>query len=98
LEEALVNAIHHGNRGDNDLLVRVEIHEGDCDCRIRVYDKGHGFCPGSVPEPEADTTPGGRGLCLIKHFMDDVQYCPDEQCFEMTFSKKDGCKGERTHE
>ena len=97
LEEALVNAIHHGNKGDRELTVRLEIEENGDLCRIRVYDNGQGFCPMDIPSPDPDT-PGGRGLCLIKHFMDDVKYIDNDQCFEMTFRRKGCCRGEKTHE
>jgi len=96
LEEALVNAINHGNRGNPGLSVSIEILEKDGTCCIRVHDEGAGFHPAEVPEPDASTE-GGRGICLIKHFMDSVKYIPELQCLEMCFRKK-GCKGAKTNE
>lgn len=87
LEEALVNAIYHGNKGDPTLKVNLEIAETGAACCIRVQDEGGGFVTGNVPEPSADS-PGGRGICLIKHYMDDVEYDAADQCLVMCFRRK----------
>ena len=97
LEEALVNAMDHGTCCDKGLPVRLDILESDKTCHIRVYDRGEGFSPASVPEPDLKT-PSGRGICLIKHFMDEVTYNKDERCFEMSFHRKHAARGEMTHE
>ena len=88
LEEALVNAIRHGNCENPSLDVKVEMDaEGD-QCRIRVYDEGCGFCPDAVPCP-AGEEPGGRGVCLIRYYMDEVVYNQQERCLEMIFHRPD---------
>lgn len=87
LEEALVNAINHGNQGDPGLQVRIRIEEEGDTCCISVQDEGSGFQPACVPEPDLNTE-GGRGICLIQHFMDSVHYDPEAQCLEMHFRKK----------
>lgn len=92
LEEALVNAIQHGNKSDKDLRVRLEMREDDDCCRIFVYDEGQGFSPQAVPEPKVDQ-PRGRGLCLIKHFMDHVEFHGAQRCLEMVFRRKTMAKG-----
>lgn len=84
IEEALVNAVRHGNKENAEPSVRLDISEdGEC-CRIRVTDHGNGFDPSSIVMPDCDE-PGGRGVCLIKHFTDDVQYNHDDNCLEMVF-------------
>lgn len=77
LEEALVNAIKHGNQLDpgKKVLVRYEITGDRFD--IRIEDEGPGFNPGDVPDPTAPENlerPCGRGLLLIRNFMTDVRY------------------------
>jgi serine/threonine-protein kinase RsbW len=77
LEEALVNAIKHGNQLDPDkrVFVRYEIAGDRFD--IRIEDEGPGFNPCDVPDPTAPENlerPCGRGLLLIRNFMTDVQY------------------------
>ena len=84
LEEALVNAVRHGNECDDTRQVRVEIVREDNQCRVRVCDEGKGFRPEDVALPSADQ-PGGRGICLIKHFVDEVRFDAEAKCFEMTF-------------
>jgi serine/threonine-protein kinase RsbW len=86
LEEALVNAIQHGNQCDSSRQVRLEMWEdGEC-CRILVFDEGPGFQTEDVPEPTTDQA-RGRGLCLIKHFMDHVEFHNARHCLEMIFNK-----------
>jgi len=77
LEEALVNAIKHGNQLDpaKRVFVRYEVTADKFD--IRIEDEGPGFNPGDVPDPTAPENlerPCGRGLLLIRNFMTDVQY------------------------
>ncbi|MEL6897016.1 MAG: ATP-binding protein [Planctomycetota bacterium] len=76
-EEAIVNAIRHGNKLADDKTVQVEM---DCDhdqIRIQITDQGDGFDPGDVPDPRQDDlleVPGGRGVLLINEIMSDVSY------------------------
>ncbi len=77
LEEALVNAVKHGNQ--MDAAKRVEIRYSVTPERfdIRITDEGPGFNPGDVPDPTAPENierPCGRGLLLIRNFMTEVAY------------------------
>ena len=92
LEEALVNAITHGNRGDCGLDVRLTMTEDGEYCLIRVYDRGCGFCPDDITVPDPDKT-DGRGICLIRHCMDEVVYDGVEHCLEMKMRRKAMCHG-----
>src|SRR5438552_13832575 len=67
LEEALVNAIKHGNQMDRSkkvaIVSRVEAERFE----IHITDEGNGFDPGDVPDPTAVENierPCGRGLML----------------------------------
>jgi serine/threonine-protein kinase RsbW len=78
LQEALMNAILHGNRNDPEKYVRicVAVEEGG-GILIVVKDCGPGFDPSAVPNPtlrENIYREGGRGLYLISQLMDEVQY------------------------
>jgi serine/threonine-protein kinase RsbW len=78
LQEALMNAILHGNRGDPQKYVRlcVAIEEGG-GVLIIVKDSGSGFDPSKIPDPtmgENIYRNGGRGVYLIQQLMDEVQY------------------------
>ena len=78
LREALANAILHGNNGNQRKRVRVECHKDGDNCLLLVVrDNGHGFDPAKVKDPTAPENlfrACGRGIFLIRHFMDDVQF------------------------
>ena len=77
LEEALVNAIKHGNGLDPDKTVRVNCLIEDDLLRVEIEDQGPGFSMGEVPDPTAEENlerPCGRGIMLIKSFMTNVEY------------------------
>ena len=77
LEEALVNAIKHGNGLDPDKTVRVNCLIEDDLLRVEIEDQGPGFNMGDVPDPTAEENldrPCGRGIMLIKSFMTSVEY------------------------
>lgn len=96
IEEALVNAIRHGNACDPERKVRVELHEDGERCRIKVFDEGAGFEPEKVALPDCEQM-GGRGICIIKHYMDEVHYDLRQKCLEMVFHRQAYCKGEIAH-
>lgn len=83
LEEGLVNAITHGNRGEPDRTVDIAITEERGGLTICIHDEGGGFDPALVPEPEPAQM-GGRGVCLIRHFMDSVEYDKANCCLRMS--------------
>ena len=77
LEEALANAIHHGNHGDANKRVRVEYCIDDQRAVIRVCDEGEGFTRCVVPDPtrpENLEKPTGRGIMLMEAFMNEVRW------------------------
>jgi len=77
VEEALVNAIKHGNQLDPDKNVNVSFQVTCERFDIRIVDEGPGFNPEDVPDPTAIENierPCGRGLLLIRGFMSEVQY------------------------
>jgi anti-sigma regulatory factor (Ser/Thr protein kinase) len=87
LEEALVNAIRHGNKCDEQSNVRLELAEAADTCTIRVYDEGEGFMPDKVELPGGDQL-GGRGICLMRHYMDNVHYDREAHCLAMSLRRK----------
>jgi serine/threonine-protein kinase RsbW len=86
LEEALVNAVVHGNKNRPDLNVQIEIVESGERCTIRVRDEGNGFDPTGITMPDCNQL-GGRGVCLIKHYMDDVHFDAKRKCLSMDFTR-----------
>jgi serine/threonine-protein kinase RsbW len=79
LEEALVNAMKHGNRLDPGRSVRLAYRVTDECVEIRVADEGNGFTVAGVPDPTRDENlqrPCGRGIMLMRSYMDAVEYSP----------------------
>jgi serine/threonine-protein kinase RsbW len=77
LEEALVNAIKHGNQMDPDKKVTVWYSVTNDRFEVKITDDGPGFNPLDVPDPTAPENlerPCGRGLLLIRNFMTEVNY------------------------
>jgi serine/threonine-protein kinase RsbW len=86
LEEALVNAIKHGNGADPHKKVFVDYSICECGVRIRITDQGAGFNPNRVADPtspECIDRPCGRGILLIRHYMNVVQFSEQGNSLEM---------------
>jgi len=80
IRESVINAIKHGNRNDTAKRVFVEFEtatKADVpELAIRIRDQGEGFDPEKVANPldaENLLKSSGRGIFLIRNFMDDVQ-------------------------
>ena len=80
IRESVINAIKHGNRHDAAKRVFVDVEATTIDVTpelsIRVRDQGEGFDPEEVANPLAPENllkSSGRGIFLIRNFMDDVQ-------------------------
>jgi serine/threonine-protein kinase RsbW len=77
VEEALVNAIKHGNHMDPSRKVRVAFHVSQEKFEVMIADEGAGFDPCEVPDPTAPENlerPCGRGIMLMRHYMTTVAY------------------------
>lgn len=77
LEEALINAIKHGNQMDRDKTVSITYAVQADRFEIHITDQGNGFEPADIPDPTAVENierPCGRGLMLMRHYMTEVTY------------------------
>jgi len=78
LREALANAIVHGNRRDERKTVQVECRrKPDASIVLTVRDQGAGFDPNQLADPtrpENILRSGGRGIYIIRRFVDQVQF------------------------
>jgi serine/threonine-protein kinase RsbW len=73
LNEALVNAIKHGNQMDPDKWVHLAYTVTAERFDIRITDEGDGFDPDD-PYDDYSWRPCGRGLLLMRAFMTEVRY------------------------
>jgi serine/threonine-protein kinase RsbW len=75
LEEAMTNAVKHGNRNDGSKRIVVRYHIDPARSIIMVRDEGNGFCPHTVPDPTAEENlerPSGRGIMLMQSYMTKI--------------------------
>jgi serine/threonine-protein kinase RsbW len=76
VRESMVNAVAHGNRYNAHKKVRFSVDKGHERFTIRIADEGEGFDFDSIPDPLAPENlmrTSGRGIFLIRSFMDEFQ-------------------------
>jgi serine/threonine-protein kinase RsbW len=77
VREAVTNAIVHGNHEDEAKKVEVTFNCLEHALEIEVKDQGEGFDPTAVPDPTDPANilkTSGRGIFLMKTFMDEVDW------------------------
>ena len=75
--EATTNAIIHANKCDKNKKVTIDASVENSKLIIKIKDEGEGFDPGNIPdptEPENLLKDSGRGIYLMRVYMDDLQY------------------------
>ena len=81
LTEAVNNAITHGNQGDPSKSVQIDVQVGNGEIIAIIQDHGSGFDPKTLPDPrdpENLLKEGGRGVFLIQHLADVVEFRVDD--------------------
>jgi len=79
VRECAVNAVVHGNRYNSKKRMHVEIQRTPQALTVIIGDEGDGFAMTSLPDPLAPENllkQSGRGLLLIRAFMDDFDLHP----------------------
>ena len=90
LEEALANAMMHGNAGDDSKRIHLSCRVDHQRIAMTIQDEGPGYDPETVPDPTAEenlTIASGRGLALIKAFMTHVEIPQPGNRLELIFEK-----------
>ena len=83
LDEALDNAVRHGNEGQEGKLVHVACDLFPTRVRVQIQDEGAGFRPSQVADPRAPeylNQPHGRGLLLMRNFLTRVEFVGCGNC------------------
>jgi len=79
LEEVFVNAVQHGNQSDPKKKIFVRYSITPDRFEVTIADQGPGFNPDALPDPRNPENlykSSGRGVLLIRAYMDQVQYSP----------------------
>ena len=79
VRECMVNAVVHGNRYSSKKKIHFEIERSVKDLTVVVGDEGEGFDLNSLPDPLAPENilrQSGRGILLIRSFMDEFDLHP----------------------
>ena len=91
-EEAANNAISHGNDGDPSKHITIEMSVGDDRVEIAVEDEGTGFDYTHVEDPRKEENllrDSGRGVMMIRSFLDKVQYQGCGNCVRLVKYRSD---------
>ena len=76
VRESMVNAVVHGNRYNANKRVRFAVSHEQGRFTIRISDEGEGFEISDLPDPLAPENlmrTSGRGIFLIRSFMDEFE-------------------------
>ncbi len=86
--ESVNNAIKHGNQQNKTKNVHISLSLNENVLRFRVQDEGIGFDHHNLPDPtspENINKPSGRGIFLMKHLSDEVNFHDDGRTVELCF-------------
>src|SRR6266480_5246475 len=101
ISESIINAIQHGNKADPNKTARLQISSNGDAIEIIVEDEGKGFTLDRVADPTDQANllkPSGRGILIIRSFMDEVDCSPREGggCRLRMVKKLNGNQGEQS--
>lgn len=91
VREAMINAVLHGNAYDTAKRVNVSFEQKPDELIVIISDEGKGFIPEEVPDPLAPENllkTSGRGIFLMRAFMDEVRFRKLNPGTEITMIKR----------
>ena len=91
MTEAVNNAISHGNRLDEDKMVRIKFSVEEDAMKFIIEDEGPGFDYENLPDPTAPENiekPNGRGVFLMKNLADEIEFDETGATVELSFNFK----------
>lgn len=90
-EEAISNAIHHGNQDRPNGRIDVAYRINSDRAYVRITDEGAGFDPDAITDPTLDENlecPTGRGLLLMRAYMTRVEIQPPGNTVRLVLERK----------
>jgi serine/threonine-protein kinase RsbW len=91
VREATVNAVYHGNHYDPQKKITVGFETSGSGLTVTIRDQGPGVMPEELPDPLAPENllrGSGRGIFLIRAFMDEVRFRMMHPGTEVTLVKR----------
>jgi serine/threonine-protein kinase RsbW len=91
VREAMINAVMHGNGYSPDKRVSLSFEQSGGNLVITIRDEGPGLDPEEIPDPlspENLMKQSGRGIFLMRAFMDEVKFRKLEPGTEITLIKR----------
>ena len=98
VREAVVNAVYHGNAYDPGKKVTVGFETNNTGLTVRISDQGSGLDPETIPDPLAPEnllSNHGRGIFIMRAFMDEVSFRDLHPGTEIILVKHRGHPAER---
>jgi serine/threonine-protein kinase RsbW len=86
IEEAVMNAIIHGNQEDSNKQVTLLFERKRGELLFIIEDEGSGFNPLEIPNPLDSDDSKGNGIFLMRSLADRVRYNPAGNKVELTFT------------
>ena len=90
VSEAVNNAIQHGNQNNPEAKVELKVaNQEDVFC-IQIKDQGIGFAYQNLPDPTAPENllkDSGRGVFLMQHLADEVEFLNTGSTVNLYFRK-----------
>ncbi len=86
--EAVNNAIKHGNASNSSKNVFLSLTLNENLLKFIIKDEGTGFNYDNLPDPTSPENiekPGGRGIFLMKHLSDEVEFTENGKTVELSF-------------
>ena len=86
--ESVNNAIMHGNKSDRTKNVTLSLSLNDNIIHFQIEDEGIGFDFQNLPDPTSPENldkPSGRGIFLMKHLSDEVNFSNNGSLVELSF-------------
>lgn len=86
--ESVNNAIMHGNKNDRTKSVTLSLSLNDNIINFKIMDEGRGFDFQNLPDPTSPENidkPSGRGVFLMKHLSDEVNFRNNGSMVELSF-------------
>ena len=86
--ESVNNAILHGNKNDRNKNVTLSLSLNNNVINFKIKDEGLGFNFHNLPDPTSPKNldkPSGRGIFLMKHLSDEVNFSKNGSLVELSF-------------